>query len=177
MSGINDSLNLGHDIFFSGTVGAALTAHLAGVPALAASLEIGNASVRHWDTAAWAVQELVRSSAEHHVAAATLFNVNVPDRHLSDLAGIQMTWLAGGSSLARCQVRATSDNTLVLSAEEAACSEPAEAGSDCWAVERGYISITPLRVASGQQHLLVSGDVTGPLALAIAHPKLLPRAA
>jgi 5'-nucleotidase len=51
VSGINHGANLGRDVFYSGTVGAALTAHLLGVPAIAISLDAGPAGVAHWEAA------------------------------------------------------------------------------------------------------------------------------
>lgn len=60
VSSINLGANLGRDVFYSGTVGAALTAHLLGVPAIAISLDVGLAEVAHWEAAAWALIEAVR---------------------------------------------------------------------------------------------------------------------
>ena len=59
VSGINHGANLGRDVFYSGTVGAALTAHLLGVPAIAISLAAGPAGVAHWATAARALHQAV----------------------------------------------------------------------------------------------------------------------
>ena len=50
LAGINRGPNLGRAILHSGTVGAALTAQAAGLPAMAVSL--ASARAEHWDTAA-----------------------------------------------------------------------------------------------------------------------------
>ena len=54
VSGINRGANLGRDVFYSGTVGAALIAHLLGIPAIAISLAAGRAGVAHWEATTWA---------------------------------------------------------------------------------------------------------------------------
>jgi 5'-nucleotidase len=154
VSGINDSANLGRDVFYSGTVGAALTAHLAGVPAIAISLDAAPSGVPHWETAAWAVEELVRTWQVRQTASPALFNVNVPNRPLSEVAGVQMTALGGTSFLLTSAVRATSDNTLAVISPDGPAFRPTEPGSDGWALNRGYVSITPLRVP---HDLLYSG--------------------
>ena len=57
VSGINLGSNLGRDIFYSGTVGAALTAHLLGIPAIAVSLDASSTGMAHWSAAAWALEQ------------------------------------------------------------------------------------------------------------------------
>ena len=42
VSGVNLGANMGRDLFYSGTVGAALTAHLMGIPAIAISFRLGS---------------------------------------------------------------------------------------------------------------------------------------
>jgi len=51
VSGINHGSNLGNDIFYSGTVAAALEAVFQGVPAMAISLHKGASPLTHFDTA------------------------------------------------------------------------------------------------------------------------------
>jgi 5'-nucleotidase len=148
VSGINDALNVGHDIFLFGTVGAALTGHLLGFPALAVSLETGASGVPHWDTAAWAVQEVIRTWTERKECTQLLYNINVPNQPLARVVGVQMTTLSKVSCLTRYQIRATSDSTLAVTERHDQQDAPRQPGTDVWAVEHRHISITPLRLSS-----------------------------
>lgn len=146
VSGINHGANLGRDVFYSGTVGAALTAHLLGIPAIAVSLDIGPAGVAHWDTASWALSEVVRLWQANPEPTPVVFNVNVPNLPVSALEGTQITSPTNTSCLTR--YRFTSDPhvenmlAVIRQDDEAHALEP---WSDAWAVELGYVSITPFR--------------------------------
>ena len=80
LSGVNLGANVGRAVLHSGTVGAALTASLHGVRALAVSLDVGLQArpEPHWDTAvAVAATVFDRLAA---LPAGTVLNLNVPDR-------------------------------------------------------------------------------------------------
>lgn len=107
LTGINSGANLGQDILFSGTFGAALTAQLFGVPAIATSL-VGGASkanrgsldeqASHYTIAAAEIVKLITETdilttlkgLPYHV-----LNVNIPDvKNASDIQGRRLTCLA-----------------------------------------------------------------------------------
>ncbi len=146
VSGINHGANLGRDVFYSGTVGAALTAHILGVPAIAVSLDAGPAGVAHWDAATWAIGEVVRLSQENAEPTPVIFNVNVPNVPVSRLAGTLITSPANTSCLTR--YRFSHDphekNTLAVIAHDEGELAP-EPWTDVWAVKLGYVAITPFR--------------------------------
>lgn len=154
VSGINHGANLGRDVFYSGTVGAALTAHLLGVPAIAISLDVGAAGVAHWETAAWSLVETVRlwqANASGHDesgpdANPVVFNVNVPNLPVAALYGVLITSLAGFSCLTRYRFEPDPhhDDILAVNGEEDRQPKP-ETWSDAWALKLGYVSITPFR--------------------------------
>jgi 5'-nucleotidase len=147
VSGINHGANLGRDVLYSGTVGAALTAHLLEVPAIAVSLDAGAAGVAHWDAAAWALEQAVRLWQANPEAAPVVFNVNTPNAPTSHLAGVLVTTPANRSCLTK--YRFVRDPHLEY-AVNAVREEPAEAEqeplTDAWALRMGYVSVTPLRV-------------------------------
>jgi 5'-nucleotidase len=146
VSGINDSYNLGRDVIYSGTVGAALTAHLRGVPALAASFGGGTAEEAHWETATWAVQEVVRNMLDATTLMPPLMNLNIPNLPLSAVAGVEMTNLSIRSLLERYEITLSESNTLQMQPLEDGAFQNAEPTSDVWAVERGHLSLTPLQL-------------------------------
>ncbi len=153
VSGINHGANLGQDVFYSGTVGAALTAHLLGLPAIAVSLAAASDETAHWETAAWALGEAIRlqrASASGALGAAPdspppLFNINVPNRPLPRLAGTLVTVPAIISCLTRYRFCADPHAGNIIVSPSQDHQRTPEPGTDAWAVERGYVAITPLR--------------------------------
>jgi 5'-nucleotidase len=146
VSGVNHGANLARDVFYSGTVGAALTAHLLGVPAIGISLDAGSAGVVHWDAAAWSLGEVIRLWQENPDPVPVVFNVNVPNLSTSHLEGTLITSSANASCLTKYRFspdphRENAISVIALDNDESA-SEP---WTDAWAVDLGYVAITPFR--------------------------------
>jgi 5'-nucleotidase len=74
VSGLNHGLNLGVDVFYSGTVAAAREAALRGIPSLAVSADARASQ----DRAAEACARIARAALERGRGGAFLLNVNVP---------------------------------------------------------------------------------------------------
>ncbi|MBP9707699.1 MAG: 5'/3'-nucleotidase SurE [Oligoflexales bacterium] len=89
LSGINHGANLGQDVLYSGTVGAALEGALNGSPAIAFSLG-GQASHAKWhfETAQKIVSLVLKNLASLTVPERRLLNVNVPNIEASELRGV-----------------------------------------------------------------------------------------
>ena len=88
VSGLNSGPNVGVNVFYSGTVGAALEAVVNGVAGIAVSKE-------HGDTlsplaAARLVAPLVREVLSRGMPAWHALNVNVPDRPLGEIRGVRV---------------------------------------------------------------------------------------
>lgn len=146
VSGINHGANMGRDVFYSGTVGAALTAHLLGAPAIAASLHAGTAGVLHWDGAGWALAEAVRLWQANGAGSDAFFNVNAPNLPRSQLAGALVTTLGERSFLTRYRLasdpHAEHGVSFTPLNDEDVLLTP---WTDEWAVSLRYASITPLQ--------------------------------
>ncbi len=91
LSGINRGPNIGRAILHSGTLGAALTAASAGLPAMAVSLD--SARAVHWDTAAAATTRVLEWFLPR-AEVPVVVNVNVPDRPAGELRGLHPARLA-----------------------------------------------------------------------------------
>ena len=161
VSGINDAANLGRDVLYSGTVGAAMTAHVLGVPAVAVSLAAAPASqAHHWETAAWAIGEVVAMWLAYEGvqgAAPLLFNVNVPNLPRDEVAGVFVTCLLSRDSCLTkyAFITRTDDGAgSVMSVIPRNSPRPAspELWSDAWAVASSYVSVTPLRLFADELH-------------------------
>ena len=85
VSGINDGSNLGDDIFYSGTVAAAIEGRLMGLPAIAISM--GSGEPVNFETAGEVAVRLVKKMGHHMISQDTILNVNVPDLPFDEIAG------------------------------------------------------------------------------------------
>lgn len=93
VSGINDGQNIGYDIYHSGTVGAAITGTMFGIPSMAVSIsanDFGNGEV-WYDSAAHITTFLASLIIDRKLPNGTLLNVNVPNMPLSEINGIEIT--------------------------------------------------------------------------------------
>jgi 5'-nucleotidase len=142
VSGINNGFNLGSDIFYSGTVAAALEAALRGVPAIAFSLERRRPQdYSHAAAFAGSLVKEVLARGERAIPRGALLNVNLA---AGPVHGFQVTRL--GQRVYRDQVVVREDLRgrayyWIGGPEEEGTDT---AGSDCTAVRAGLTSITPL---------------------------------
>jgi 5'-nucleotidase len=141
ISGINWGLNLGDDIYISGTVSAALQGYLHGYPALAVSTE--RDSKTGYQTAASLATILAGKIKDSPLPANLFLNINVPTLPLSEIGRIQITRLANESHINT--VTEGNDgkrNYYWLVRQRQSNRQHRE--TDVWAVDHGHISITPL---------------------------------
>ncbi len=144
VSGINEGANLGDDVLYSGTVAAAVEGRFLGLPAMAVSL-VGH-PVRHYATAAEYARRLVEALRRHPLPADTILNVNVPDLPLVEIRGIQATRL-GHRHKAEPVIRAHDPRGRpIYWVGPAGPAQDAGPGTDFYAVEQGYVSVTPIQV-------------------------------
>jgi 5'-nucleotidase len=95
VSGVNAGSNMGADITYSGTVGAAFEGALRGFPALAFSVE---SETPGWlPEAAPVIRAIVGHVAARGLPNHSMLNVNLPDRRLAEYTGIHPARLGGAS--------------------------------------------------------------------------------
>ena len=146
LSGINMGSNLGNAMWHSGTLAAAKQAVLLGVKAIALSTPTGKTEPDFV-----ALEPFVNEVLELLVKedGPGLYNVNLPPH----ATGIKWT---------RQSVRMY-DNQIVPAVDPMGRKHywftvvplgPAEEGTDRWAVENGYVSVTPLRLDLTDEGLL-----------------------
>ena len=151
VSGINAGHNLGTDVFYSGTVAAAMEANIHGVPAIAVSLGSvhEDESVDQGEALALAGQvaaRLARTVLEKGLPSHVLLNVNVPNLPPERLRGAQVTRL--GRRIYRDVLIRREDpwgRPYFWIGGEMPTGIP-EDGSDVGAVENGHVSVTPVGV-------------------------------
>ncbi len=91
ISGINPGANVGVNINYSGTVAAAKEATLYGILAMAVSIH--GRRVESYDAAAAFIVQLARNVYANGLPFGTFLNVNIPNRPLSEIAGVQISRL------------------------------------------------------------------------------------
>lgn len=138
LSGINLGSNLGHDIWHSGTVGAAKQAVLLGVPAVAFSLALGEEEP-DFDPLLPYVEQVIRMLLENN--RPRLVNVNLPQNPMGILWTRQSVRSYSGQVVEGRDPMGRKHYWFAA----APLTDP-EPDTDRWAVEHGLISITPLRL-------------------------------
>jgi 5'-nucleotidase len=157
ISGINEGSNLSDDVLYSGTVAAATEGRFLGLPSVAISLS--GPRCEHYDTAARLAQLLVERLHEQPLTSNTILNVNVPDLPFSDLQGIQVTRL-GTRHIAEPTIKALDPRgRKIYWIGQPGPEQDAGPGTDFYAVNAGYVSITPLHL--DLTHYKVLDELTG----------------
>lgn len=144
VSGINNGANMGDDTIYSGTVAAATEGYLLGIPSIAISLT--SFEGRNFAAAGRVARELVERYTAKPINQPVLLNVNVPDIPFEELKGIEVTRL-GRRHKAEPVVKMVSPrNETMYWIGAAGAAADAGPGTDFNAVERGFVSVTPLQV-------------------------------
>jgi 5'-nucleotidase len=79
LSGVNSGVNLGDEINLSGTVGAALTGLMLGVPSIAISQQYHTRTSINWEPARTHVPVLLQHFLSHGWRRDTCLSINIPD--------------------------------------------------------------------------------------------------
>jgi 5'-nucleotidase len=154
VSGINHGPNMGEDVFYSGTVAAAIEGTLQGAPSVAFSLVTRERS-DFVEPARFAAR-LMSQVVERGLPPRQLLNVNLPHRPWGEIRGVAVTRL--GTRVYR--------DTLIRKVDprgrdyywiggEDPVWEPREE-SDFHAVDTGWISVTPMRLDLTDEGALVA---------------------
>lgn len=143
-AGINHGANLGDDVLYSGTVAAATEGRFLGLPAIAISL-VGSNPV-HFDTAGHVAVTLLKQLIQQPLPQDTLLNVNVPDIALSDLKGYQATRLGQRHKSEPVIKSEDPRGRIIYWVGPAGAEQDAGEGTDFYAINAGYVSVTPLQL-------------------------------
>lgn len=145
VSGINAGYNLAYSAYLSGTVGAAREGAMHGVPAIAASLAAA-AVPRDFIAAAEEVLGVARRVKQYGLPPNTFLNVNIPPVPPGGYKGYAVTAqaMARGGEESFAEMKHPSGRTIYWNVYREGATAPS--GTDIWAVENGYVSVTPMKV-------------------------------
>ena len=157
LSGINRGANLGIETVFSGTVGAAMTGLLLGIPSMALSQAFSDRNAVRWDTARALAPKVIRQFAKGAWSQGSILNINFPDVPVGEVGPIELTTQGIGlmedvEVISGIDPRSLEYHWLTL---RRAAREDA-AGSETFAIGRGRVSVTPLQFERTNQAILTS---------------------
>ena len=144
VSGINKGPNLGDDVTYSGTVAGAIEGILLGVPSFAVSL-----AAREDFRFAEAAEVALRTASrilEQGLPAGTLLNINVPNLPVSEIQGTHITRLGKRIYHQMTVERVDPRGKRYYWIGGGEPDWEREEGTDLDAVDRKYVSITPLHL-------------------------------
>lgn len=161
VSGINSGANLGDDVLYSGTVGAAFEGRLMKQPAIAVSL--AGSEVRsyehpmHYARAAEWVHDFIAKGLPI-LPPRHIFNINIPD--IEYIQGAQITYQ--GQRLQNkpitTQVDARGRQVFWIGLTGESVVDPKKSlidiPSDFFALANGYVSITPIQIDATNYSIL-----------------------
>jgi 5'-nucleotidase len=138
LSGINMGPNLGNSMWHSGTLAAAKQAVLLGMKGIAFSTPVGKTEP-DFNVLEPYVEETLKMLLE--TPGLSLFNVNLPPQPKGIKWTRQSVRFYDGKVVPGIDPMGRKHYWFTISP-----LEPAEEGTDRWAVENGFVSITPLRL-------------------------------
>ncbi|MGI6598010.1 MAG: 5'/3'-nucleotidase SurE [bacterium] len=145
VSGINCGSNLGTDVFYSGTVAAALEALLHGIPAVAVSLATSNPEADYGFAARVGLSVAERLITKPALSRA-LININVPDLSRSAIKGVRITRLGIRRYRNVFETRRDPRGQTYYWLAGEPVTGASSVDTDIAMVEQGYVSITPVAV-------------------------------
>ena len=144
VSGINKGPNLGDDVTYSGTVAGAIEGLLLGIPSFAVSLS-AREDFRFADAAEVALRTAERV-LEKGLPAGTLLNINVPNLPVAEMQGTRITRLGKRIYHQMTVERVDPRGKKYYWIGGGEPDWEREEGTDLDAVDRKFVSITPLHL-------------------------------
>jgi len=142
VSGINLGPNTATNVIYSGTVSAATEARILGIPSIAIS--IGAFKDPLWDTAAGFAIRVAGEVLQRGLPPKVLLNVNVPNLPAAEIKGVRVTRQGDSAYEERFEIRSDPRGTPYYWAAGSYRMTDSEEGTDALALDRGYISVTPV---------------------------------
>ncbi len=141
ISGINSVLNVGTDLIYSGTVGAAQEGTFQGIPSIAVSLRTRRTD-DYTFSADWVAQNLdmlVKFAVNQNTV-----NVNVPCTRREDVKGVRIAPVMYRPYEERYVNREGFSSDVYFVDGRPIKHTEAQSHGDCYLVENGYLVITPI---------------------------------
>lgn len=152
ISGINTVLNLGSDIMYSGTFGAAQEATYQGIKGVAVSL------AAHKTDDYYFAADFVANNLNLFLKYASnevTINVNIPYTTKEKIKGVKVVQTAFRPYEEKYEVHIAHDGSEVFFVNGHAISQMyTQNGGDCYYSENGYITISPIKLIGNMPELV-----------------------
>ena len=145
VSGINHGSNLGTDVLYSGTVSAAAEGIIMGCPSISVSLNSYRDDV-DFDFSAQFTRRVIEAVMPQGIEKTTLLNINIPLLIPDDIKGVRITKLGLRNYDNLFEERRDPRGNTYYWLGGGVLVEEQHEDSDVYAVEQGYISITPIHL-------------------------------
>ena len=142
VSGINFGSNMGDDVVYSGTIGAAIEGRFC--KKISVAISITNRKPKYLDDIEKKLNLFLPGLLQIK-NSSDILNVNIPDIPFSKIKGLKYTKLGKRLISKRANI-VVSDNLIFADIGDVGNPKSYNAGTDFHAVKSGYISITPISI-------------------------------
>lgn len=159
-SGINRGPNLGDDIHYSGTVSAAVEGGIVGIPSASISVAgpladafAGRGGFKYHAASRFAVK-VAKQILKRGLPKNIILNINVPNIPEKKIKGCLITFQGkkNYANITNEKLDPRGEKYYWISGKEVGFDDIP--GSDCNAIDDGFISITPVRVNLTDEHFM-----------------------
>lgn len=153
VSGINHGANSSINVFYSGTMSAAIEGTIEGIPSIGFSL-LNYGMDADFTASREIVKHIVRQALEHPIPENTALNVNIPDLPLSEIKGIKITRQANGRWVEEFDQRVDPFGREYYWLTGRFRLDDEGQDTDIWALENGFVSICPVEIDATAHHAI-----------------------
>lgn len=154
VSGINHGPNLADDIYYSGTVAAARTAHIFGISGIAVSLNsCGENNGAYFADCADFVVDFIAETDLLKRGKASFININYPPLEKKEIAGVSYTSLGKRHYEDEYIIERQEGSSIFMRLDGTIRSEN-RPHTDVTEMDNGYITVTPLKLDTTDYALL-----------------------
>jgi len=149
LSGVNSGGNLAEDVTYSGTVAGAIEGTLMGVNSIAFSQAYAyenDERVVPWGTAEAHAPAIIRKLLDFGFPEGVFYNINFPNLRPEEIAGVLVTNQGKLAHALHIDERRDGRGLPYYWLLYKRAQVPAQKGSDVDAMEKGYVSLSPLRL-------------------------------
>ena len=149
ISGINAGANLGRDIFYSGTVGAAIEGAFQSILSMSISIDQKENSV--FSTAIKVMEKIIKELPLESHLPSKMLNINIPNVEYSEIKGFCLTELAHIYHQKYIKNVYRTENTQYFWIGGSEPRGMMEENSDYWAVKNNFVSLTAVSLELKQK--------------------------
>ncbi len=142
LSGINRGPNMGSDLYYSGTLSAAVEGSLAMIPSIAFS--VAAFFNLKWQAASKVARLITEGAIKNTLEPDVVLNVNVPNLHFDEIKGIRYTVQGKWQYKNQLEERVDPREETYFWLSNHLVHILGDERSDVESVRNGYVSITPL---------------------------------